>query len=82
MGLEDVGDAQPLLACEAHVRLDIARRVDDRTTAGGFVTDHVGVDGEAGNEAAMQEHGQFPLLQLVFAASDRIASGSTDRELE
>jgi hypothetical protein len=55
--LEDVCDAQALLACRAHVRLDIAGRVDDGATAEGFVSDHVGVDGKAWNEAAVQEHG-------------------------
>ena len=74
VGLEDVGDAQALLACQAHTRLDIARRVDDRATAGGFVTDHVGVDGEARHELTMQEHWAIP-FESVSPASGRAASG-------
>jgi len=72
--LEDVGDAQAVLARQAHVRLDIAGRIDDGATAGGFVSDHVGVDGKAWNEAAVQEHGGNPLA-FVLMASARAALG-------
>lgn len=51
---------EPLLACHTPVGLNIPRRVDDGATAGAFVSDHVRVDGEAWNEAAVQEHGQTP----------------------
>ena len=60
MGLEDVGDAQALLPCQTHVRLDIAGGVDDGAPARGFVADHVGVDSKARDEATVQEHGDDP----------------------